>query len=241
MEIKEYLHKQFIHTNKVFPVSHNVDLNKYPEQMDIVGTEQTLQFRYKDVKYQGYLTTPTHADRPHDDTPDYHDSRESQEYEDRYYCEAPFLVMRADNEEPYKFVAINTANYGDVITCDSRHWDDLLCHIIPGQDNRFIGLSVRPYYINKFPDDISEFVEAIPEANIVVDNGYLEAYTISADVSEPGYCVVLNFIGDNKYQVLLDDECLFEILPSPDLDDVRSNTQKFKEILIKGRTPYGAQ
>lgn len=241
METKDYLHKKFRHTNRIFPIaSHMLELDVYPEQMDIVGNIYELSYRYKDIQTQGYTTERVYAqERPKDDIQNHYDYRDSQEWKDLYVYTKEFLILRADSVEPYRFVAMST-DYADIIVCDSRHWEDEKYHLIPGQDEHYNGHMVRPYFIDRLDDDISEFVEAIPEARILEDNGYLEAYLFSADKSEPGYCVVISYYGESEFKVYLDDECLLELLPSPDLDDVRKNMKRFRRLIMGERTPYGA-
>jgi hypothetical protein len=241
METKDYLHKKFIHTNRSFPsCSYAMDYYKYPVQMqDVLNTEVELTYRYKDIYMQGYSTSrmPT-SGRPEDDNQDVFDPRDSQEWEEKYTYTDTFRVLRADAEEPYKFVAMSI-DCANIIVCDSRHWEETRCHIIPGQNKTYLGHMVKPYYIEKFDDEIFTFVESIPEMRIKPDVGYQEAYLYSADISEPGYCVVLTYWRDDRFKIYLDDECLLELLDSPDLDDLRKNMKKFRKLIMGDRLPYG--
>ena len=241
LETRDYFHRNFLHTNRVFPIeSHKLELDVYPEQMsDLLGTVQKIPFHYTDIQFQAYTTERIYAEgRPKDDWPNTYDYRDSQEWKDLYVYTLPFYVMRADAVEPYKFVAMY--NYDLLLVTHSLHWNDVKYNLIPGQHKEYLGCQVKPYFIDRLPDDISEFVEAIPEQRAVEDRDYLEAYIFSMDKSEPNYSVVLNYYQADYYKIYLDDECLLEPIESPDLDDLRTNMRHFRKVIIGDRKPYGA-
>lgn len=206
----DFMHLKVRHTNKEFPISLSLDNTKYPEQMDIIGSVIDITFRRKSNEISEYLTDEdVEVHRPIDDNEAF-DSQESQEHHVKSYIETkPFIILRADNEDTYRLIAISE-DMEDVLVTDSRYYDNPACNIICNQKKDWLGLPVFARYIQNFDDEIVEYTDSIP-MNYFQDSTWLESYLISCDESEPCNAVMIQYINDRYYRVILNSECLIQI------------------------------
>ena len=210
MKQYDFLHLKVHHTNKEFPISLSLDANNYPEQMDIVGTTQEITFRRKDLDETDYLyDEDVDVHRPEDDS-DTVDQPESQEHYLKSYTETKnFTILRADNEDTYKLVAISE-DFQDVLVSDSRHYTETAYNLIGGQKIDWLGTPVHARYIKSFDDELAKYTDSIPMDNFQ-DADWLESYILSCDESEPSNSVIIQYISDTEFRVILDSEALLQI------------------------------
>lgn len=253
MEHYDFMHLKVHHTNKEFPISLSLDSRKYPVQKDILGTVETITFRRKSNEFSEYLTDDENVEvnRPLDDTEPFNtkDSKERESY--KFYTETkPFIILRADDEDTYRFVAISE-DMLDVLVSDSRNYTNSAYNIICNQSKDWIGISTHARYIQSFDDETAEYTDSIPMDNFQ-NADLLESYIISCDESEPSNAVIIQYIDDEYYRVLLDSECLLEINSENNSEDVEESDDsgydpyEYNEYLanlraeiLKDRIPYG--
>lgn len=198
------LHHRTKHTNMETPGSRYITAKIFPEQIsDLLNTEVTLKYRNHYIVDD--YDRPS-SGRPEDDTewsprPDY--GPESIDQSDVF--EDKFIVIRADNAEPYRLIAISK-DYKMILVNSTRKNDlneyefiNKICEY-PVQDNNFFGLEIQDQYAG----EINE----------------LSAVSLRIDAGEPCYSVMVEFLGSTNYiRFVLGDEVFSAIRDIYDIDD----------------------
>ena len=138
------------------------------------------------------------------------------EYPDRK-LQKDFIIIRYDDPELYEdAIAVYISDDGDVMITQK---DKIICTIVTPDDmDHFIGMKVKPEYKDR--------------------SLTREAYILAIQAIEPGFCVVVEYIG-SSYRVILDTELFFEYDPediyvprsAPDVNNIRKK-------LLEDRVPY---
>lgn len=183
------LHKATKHSNRMIPFSLNVSNDKYPAQNNnIVGTTRVLKYRDRFIATSENDEIPDNG-RPHDDEKFIPFSSLTKEND--IIQQNSFIILRADIEPPYRYIAIST-DYSKVITgmmvtmkSSENTYNDIDESIIPVatfQTNDYIGLVVEDMY---------------PGSIYTID-----ADVIAVDSGEPCNVILMEYVdrNDEKYR-----------------------------------------
>ena len=248
METKYFLHDLARHTNLQMPLPKYVDKNRFPDQAwDKVGAKVTLD--YIDERFVPSTFNYDSHDAPY-------------EFADRKFTKT-FTIARYDDPDLYiPATAIYISEAGEVIvvmhdkmqtdydfkaqTADGTEKD---VELITDKDTMDIDLLKYLSQIPR-PDDYKGpvYLETPNEYDHLIGMKVYpeysgkqlgEAYIFAIQALEPGYTVVIEHLGTNKYRLILDTELFFEYNP----DDIyvpekAPNIYKKRLELIEGRTPF---
>lgn len=188
---KIYLQELAKHTNKTEPYNRYLGSDRFPMQYeDLIGTEVSLKYRNH---YRIEVMDDEPLPRPSDDDPFIHINKNGPDFIDPHdVYEDNFIVVRADREEPYTFIAV-AKDYSKFLVNSTRVNDngEFLFYVNPSeyplQNDLLVGLLVN-----------TEWVDTKVE---------LMGVTLRADQCEPAYSVIMEFLGSTgMVRFVLGDE-----------------------------------
>lgn len=213
------LHKATKHSNMMIPFSLNVYGDKYPAQNnDIVGTTRILKYRDRFVATSENDEIPDNG-RPYDDEKFIPFSSLTKEND--LIQQKSFVILRADIEPPYRYIAIST-DYSRVITGIMKYEkdaestaveiDESIIPVAAFQTDDYIGLVVEDMY-PKSTDTIN--------ANVIAVDAGEPCNTIlmeSVDRNDERY--KFNITNNQQYSVrfVFGDECMSKVTGYYDYD-----------------------
>ena len=240
-----FLHKISRHTNLQLPFSDYVKVDKFPAQIsDLLGTVITLKYRnyYRSELEAGTKSATIIRDgekvssRPSDDTQQLED-REPLSYEideTPFYYEDPFIILRADAEEPFRLIAVSTdytkmvVNSTEIVNGDYLFFTKVSEY--HPQMNEFIGIDWKDQYAGIIPE--------------------LRAISLRVDETEPCYSILMEYLEEDMVRFVLGDETMAKMADYKRKDDwgerLYSNILNDYEVaelrrsVIEGKTIYGA-
>lgn len=215
------LHRATKHSNIMIPFSLNVSNSKYPAQNNnIVGTTRVLKYRDRFIATSENDEIPDNG-RPHDDEKFVPFS--SLIKENDLIKQNSFIILRADIESPYRYIAIST-DYSKIITgmmvavksSESMYSeiDESIIPVATFQTDDYIGLAVEDMY---------------PESLFTIN-----ADVIAVDAGEPCNAILMEYVdrNDEKYRFNLinnqqysirfvfGDECMSKVIGYYDDSDL---------------------
>ena len=215
------------HTNREFSYSESISRDNFPEQnTDYLNTTITVLIKDKRIVDN---FEPEHEYRPKDDTTSIDvEKREPRDLNGR--IEEEFVIIRCDAAEPYKLVGVDK-EYGMIIVTSSKLDDNgelnLDCQQYGPQNNFLIGISCAGIYEGLYNLDGKE------------DR---ESYIIMSEIGEDCNSVIVEFLDEDTYRIVLEDEVEYNVLDDihMDYDLTESDIRELRRRILGDKLPYGA-
>lgn len=194
------LHKIVKEPNLFIPYSDFIKPYKFPEQNQNL-LNQIVSITYRDTNNAAdnkFYNIPS-SGRPSDDDPWINPDGSS---DDDWVLEtSQFKIVRADNEMPYKLIAVSL-DYRVILVSSSEFFElegkygyEKTISIYPAQLMEYLGLEFMDSY---------QLMRGKPGH---VEGPGFNAYTMRVDAGEPNETVLVELIDDETIRFILGDEC----------------------------------
>lgn len=210
--LEKWLHLYTKHTNRMIPYNQYIDIDKYPEQAEDVGSKISLKYRNNNIVDKREYENGTDQFDPH------------------YVFEKDFIILRHDLTSPHRFIAISedysvllvdtifdTVKDTEIEKSTNILTDGFVARY-PLQINNAIGIEIMNHYVEK-------------------DNT-ITGIILRCDATEPSYAIIAEFIG-GKVRFITGDEAMSEIPKETKMNhyktkeeiiEIRRNALEGKEI-----------